>query len=174
MDSIDEIIEREGEEFTNRPSDRGGPTKYGITQRTLSKYLKRQATIEDVKNLNRSTARQIYTKLFIEPFNWLPTGKIRKFIEDYAVNSGQDDAIDALQYAAVTKRDGIAGPDTKSKTLNFINLDPDYFFNRLFNHRVHKLFKEAYDSEVAVFLLDHPKSQLHNLKGWIHRIIDFV
>ena len=35
---IKEIIRREGG-YVNHPNDRGGPTKYGVTHKTLSRYL---------------------------------------------------------------------------------------------------------------------------------------
>jgi len=34
---IYDLIEREGG-FSNHPADKGGPTKYGITQQTLSEW----------------------------------------------------------------------------------------------------------------------------------------
>ena len=36
MSLINEIINREGRKFTNLPADKGGPTKFGITQKTLT------------------------------------------------------------------------------------------------------------------------------------------
>ena len=53
--------------YVNHPNDRGGPTNMGVTQSTLSGYLGRPATIEDVKNLDQATARDVYKKLFFDP-----------------------------------------------------------------------------------------------------------
>jgi hypothetical protein len=53
--------------YVNHPNDRGGPTNMGVTQNTLSGYLGRPATIEDVKNLDQATARDVYKKLFFDP-----------------------------------------------------------------------------------------------------------
>ena len=50
--------------YVNHPSDRGGPTNMGVTQRTLSAYLGRPASIDDVKNLDRATARDIYKTMY--------------------------------------------------------------------------------------------------------------
>ena len=49
-DLIDDILRREGG-YVNHPADKGGPTNFGITQDTLSRYIGRQALISDVKNL---------------------------------------------------------------------------------------------------------------------------
>jgi lysozyme family protein len=57
---IDKVLEDEGEKFTNHPSDLGGPTKWGITQKALSAYLRRPATVEEVKQLTRAAAYLIY------------------------------------------------------------------------------------------------------------------
>ena len=35
---IEHIIQVEGHAYTNNPADRGGPTKYGITQRTFPEW----------------------------------------------------------------------------------------------------------------------------------------
>lgn len=55
---IDDIIRREGE-YVDHPNDRGGPTKYGITQKTLSQYLGYAAVKSDVQNLDIEVARAI-------------------------------------------------------------------------------------------------------------------
>lgn len=46
--------------YVNHPNDKGGPTNFGITIGTLSKWLGRKATIDDVKNLKKETALSIY------------------------------------------------------------------------------------------------------------------
>jgi hypothetical protein len=53
--------------YVNHPNDKGGPTNRGVTQATLSGYLGRPATIDDVKNLDEQTARDIYKTKFFDP-----------------------------------------------------------------------------------------------------------
>lgn len=36
---VDDILRREGSTFTDRPNDRGGPTKYGVTQTAWDDYV---------------------------------------------------------------------------------------------------------------------------------------
>ncbi len=66
---IDGILEREGEAFTNDPADSGGPTKWGVTLATLNDYFVsvfgRAATVEDVQNLSRTMAFDVYAKRYI-------------------------------------------------------------------------------------------------------------
>jgi lysozyme family protein len=46
--------------YVNHPADKGGPTNFGITIGTLSKWLGHQASIDEVKNLTKETALKIY------------------------------------------------------------------------------------------------------------------
>lgn len=71
MTTVDELIahtidEFEGEGFTNHPADRGGPTKFGITQATLSSFRGRPCSAEDVQALERDEAERCYRKIFFE------------------------------------------------------------------------------------------------------------
>lgn len=59
------IILREGTEYSDRPEDRGGPTKFGITIKTLARYRGLTATVQDVQELEVQEARAIYEKLYI-------------------------------------------------------------------------------------------------------------
>lgn len=63
---IDGVVARESDKYTNNPDDSGGPTKYGITQRTLSKYRRFPMTAADVQALTRSEAVAIYRWLFVD------------------------------------------------------------------------------------------------------------
>ena len=55
--------------YVNHPSDPGGATNMGITIGTLSRWLGRKASIEEVKNLTREVANQIYREYY-----WVPSG----------------------------------------------------------------------------------------------------
>lgn len=69
MKTVQEIIEHiitiEGEKYTNHPNDLGGPTKYGITQKALSAFLRRHATAQEVANLTRKDAFIIYYEEYV-------------------------------------------------------------------------------------------------------------
>lgn len=61
---INGILNREGDKYTDNPSDSGGATKWGITQATLSKVRGRPVTKDEVKALTRAEAYQIYYDIF--------------------------------------------------------------------------------------------------------------
>jgi lysozyme family protein len=75
--------------YTNHPNDPGGPTKYGITIFDVRKYYKSGATAEDVKELPKSVAADIYRKHYATPMRYddLPAG-VDYSVLDAAINSG--------------------------------------------------------------------------------------
>lgn len=64
MKIIDDLILREGG-FTNDPDDPGGPTKYGITQKTYSDFIGRPVTVDEMRDLTPEQAAAVYTKKYI-------------------------------------------------------------------------------------------------------------
>lgn len=85
---IDGILRVEGSKYTNHPSDRGGPTKYGITLQTLGEFRRRQATADDVKNLTESEARSIYTRRYIEAPRFDDVTKLHGAVGHEIVDAG--------------------------------------------------------------------------------------
>jgi lysozyme family protein len=105
---LDGIIRREGG-YADHPTDRGGPTKYGITIRTLADWREKPVTAEDVRALSEAEAREIYRTIYVAPFLKLDESPdVRPVLIDVAVNSGVMRAIgllaEARQQAIVTKR----------------------------------------------------------------------
>jgi lysozyme family protein len=58
-DLIDEVIAREGD-YSNHPADRGGPTRWGITQ----SIARANGYAGDMRALPRATAEAIYRRLY--------------------------------------------------------------------------------------------------------------
>lgn len=54
-----DIIQAEGTAYTNKPNDRGGPTKFGISQKGNP-----DLSTEEIKNLTPERARQLYTERY--------------------------------------------------------------------------------------------------------------
>lgn len=50
----------EGSTFTNDPKDKGGPTRYGVTQHALATYLGRDVTVEEVRDMTPELAKAVY------------------------------------------------------------------------------------------------------------------
>ena len=110
---IDGILRREGG-WVDHPADRGGPTKYGITLRTLSRWRGSRAIAEDVRSLTREQARRIYRRRYIEQpgFDRIEDPRLRVLIVDCGVHHGVSRAVRWLQKAAGVKVDGRCGPVT--------------------------------------------------------------
>ena len=105
MDRIDQIIHSmvakfEGTGYTNHPADRGGPTKYGITQRTYGEWLGKPVTPDQVKAMPWQHALAIYRERFWRGTNIdrLPEA-LQPVIFDMAVNHGPGAAVRLLQVA---------------------------------------------------------------------------
>jgi lysozyme family protein len=61
--AFDQVIIYEGG-YVNHPKDPGGPTNLGITQSTLSSYLGRRASVQEVRALTKAAVKPIYKKRF--------------------------------------------------------------------------------------------------------------
>ena len=107
-----DVIRREGG-YVHDPADRGGPTKYGITQRTLRGQA---VTAADVRRVTKADARAIYRRRYVdEPgFATLPDPLLAQVVDD-GVLSGPRQAVKDLQRAigGVTV-DGRLGPVTRA------------------------------------------------------------
>lgn len=115
---LDEVIAREGG-FVHHPADRGGPTKFGITQRTLSEWLGRPATVDEVRQLDEETAREIYVARYLAGprIDTLPPEIVGQ-VFDMAVNHGPRRAVRILQEVLglagwAVDVDGVIGPQTR-------------------------------------------------------------
>ena len=163
------IIHREGG-YINHPNDRGGPTKYGITQRTLSRYYGYNASIEDVKNLDKSVAYDIYERDYYRApgIDKIPE-QLQSIVTDASVLYGPRRAIKFLQNIVNEAAfgpiavDGALGPNTK-KTANiaYEEMGP-YFVNAYVEERI--MFCER--------IVANNPSQAVFLKGWTNRANKF-
>jgi lysozyme family protein len=95
---IEEVIAREGD-YVNHPADRGGPTRWGITEAVA----RPQGYAGDMRKLPREEAAAIYRRLY-----WLKPGydrvaglapEVAAELFDTAVNMGPDVATGFFQRA---------------------------------------------------------------------------
>jgi lysozyme family protein len=121
---LDMIIRNEGG-YVSNPADRGGPTNMGVTQATLSQYLGRQASIQDVKNLTMDQAKEIFARNYVSGprIDTLPAD-IVPVLADASVLFGPKRAIMFLQtvlnksgYGPVDV-DGVIGPISRQKVID--------------------------------------------------------
>lgn len=114
-DSLELMFGHEGG-YVNAKTDSGGPTKYGITHKTLASHRGvPSVTPEQVKALTISEAETIYRKSYWGPAGGdvLPLG-LDYAAFDFGVNSGPQRAVKTLQKVLGVKQDGWIGEGTLS------------------------------------------------------------
>lgn len=167
---IDEVLSKEGG-FVNHPADKGGATKYGITQRTLAKYLEKSVSVDEVKALDVETARDIYELRYYRAprIDRLPP-ELQPFLFDCAVNHGPRRAIKFLQlvcneagYGPLTV-DGLMGPKTKAQANACLEYLQQWMLLALIEER--QMF--------YLNIVDHNPQQQVFLKGWLKRAKSFL
>lgn len=112
-EALDLVFGHEGG-YSNVKTDSGGPTKYGITHKTLAAHRGvKSVTAEQVKNMTRKEAEEIYATGYWPQSggDLLPVG-LDYAAFDFGVNSGPYRAVTTLQKLVGTKVDGIVGPQT--------------------------------------------------------------
>jgi hypothetical protein len=101
--------------YTNDPHDRGGPTNFGITQADLTEWRGHDVSADDVKNMTKEEAREIYRSNYWNPMQCsdLPNG-IDLEVFDFGINAGPRRSIKMLQQVIGVTDDGSIGPITMS------------------------------------------------------------
>lgn len=163
QEAFKKILVVEGEIYTNRAADRGGPTKFGITQKTLEAWRNRPCTPKDVEFMLIGEAEEIYESMFWN-HNLLDQVKnetIADILFDQYVNRSPAGVTRQIQRALIgqgfkVEADGIIGV----QTINAINQADPVKFGVAF-------VKESQDFYVKICQKD--PSQLANLGGWINR-----
>jgi len=165
------IIANEGEKFVDDPKDRGGATKYGISQKFLKSALSRFRIVKNgiitsdiIKQLTYDQAATIYYWEFWQPskLEQLTSQKITNYIFDCCVNHGLSNGIRMAQRAilATTPRvpmidDGIIG----NGTVLAINAAPECLIAALRADRAAFMRAIVFDDI----------GQTSNLRGWLNR-----
>ena len=149
--AIEVILKHEGG-FVDHPSDPGGRTNFGISQRSYPDV--------DIKNLTRQGAKEIYKKDYWNPLKLylIDNANICLDIFDVAVNSGRSRAVKMAQKLVGTKEDGGMGVIT-AKAINEYKGDfvKDYKHSR-------KIFYEH-------LVKSNPKFKVF-IRGWLKRVDD--
>jgi lysozyme family protein len=161
---LNDVLEREGwPKYTEHPHDRGGPTKGGITIRTLEQWRQRRVTRQELERLPKNEALAILERRYVDSngINKIQNRVLREQVIDNAVLSGPVLAAKDLQTVLDVDVDGIIG--TKTLTA-LIAQDQEYISNKLAVVRSLRL---------ARFVQKNPK-QLTFLVGWLRRTLGFV
>lgn len=162
-DIIDQIIRREGSVYTDDPSDKGGPTKYGITLATLSASRGHACGPADVQALSEDEARQIYHQNFVvAPGFWrINDLNLCGLLVDCGVNHGPGTAIRWLQDAIGVTRDGNLGRTTATLANSG---NSKILFGKILCARI----------KFYTGMADRDSSQAKFETGWMNRCCEFV
>ncbi|MDY7116589.1 glycosyl hydrolase 108 family protein [Halomonas sp. SSL-5] len=172
---IDEVIDREGG-YVNHPADRGGPTRYGITEAVAREHGYRG----DMRELPIETAAEIYAARYWHP-NRLErivtlSGSLAVYMFDYGVHSGTGrPARDLQRLLNVLNRqerdyddiavDGMVGPATLAALRAYLQTrGPDGM----------TVLAESLNSLRKAFLVElseNRESQEAFTYGWLHRVL---
>lgn len=107
-----QIYKHEGG-YVDHPRDPGGATNMGITHITLSRWRGKPVTKQDVRNLTKAEADEIYRANYWNPIkgDQLPGG-VDFSVMDFGVNSGTGRSARYLQAVVGAAQDGVIGPKT--------------------------------------------------------------
>ena len=102
--AVDMVLKHEGG-YVDDPSDPGGRTKYGISQRSYQGL--------DIRSITKDDAREIYKRDYWDRIRGddLPT-PVAIVAFDMAVNAGSRTASKMVQRAVKADQDGVIGPAT--------------------------------------------------------------
>lgn len=114
--ALEIVLAHEGG-WSKHPADPGGATMKGVTLRTYSDFLGRQATEAELRAIPDSHLQQIYSGGYWHPLkgDHLPSG-VDLVAFDAAVNSGPARSARWLQQALKVPQDGRVGPVTLQAT----------------------------------------------------------
>lgn len=159
MPSINDIITKEIKTegaATNDPTDKGGPTAFGISKTANPEAWKNGAPTE-------AQARAIYHSKYVDApgFGAIKDSAIQWQIIDYSINSGSVPAVRRLQEILKVPVDGICGPSTIT-ALELRN--PKEVNNLLVAARI-KMICE---------IVQKNQTQIKYLLGWCNRALSFI
>lgn len=151
--AFDILLKHEGG-FSDHPADRGGKTRYGITEAVAREVGYRG----DMRELPLDLAKRIYRDRYWDAVRAeeLPEA-VRYAVFDAAVNSGPRQAALWLQRAVGVKDDGIIGPQTLAAVRA---TDPQALLRRMLSARLR-------------FMTDLPTWPTFG-RGWARRIADLM
>jgi len=148
--------------YADDPLDRGGKTKYGVTESLARRY----GYEGDMKDLSIDFAKMVYKKEFWDKMRLdeIESDKLKRLIFDAGINHGQGRAVRFAQkaYNTLSERtitvDGIIG----SQTINAVNsypyeLDLAYWY-------------VAIRSNYFKAIVDNDDSQKRFIRGWGRRV----
>lgn len=159
---LDDVLAREGG-YVDVPQDRGGCTNMGITRQTLHDWRGVPVTCEDVKNLTRTEALEIYRELYVTRpgFELIRDVRLRALLIDFGVHSGPRTAIRALQRVIGAEADGRIGRETLAK------------IQTVSAPEIYRIVLQSRVLYLADLLRRDPTQRVF-AAGWFRRMADFL
>lgn len=171
-DIIESILRREGSTYTHDPADRGGSTKYGVTQRSWDDYIAHDpanAPTRTVDSLTRDMAIKFYSDSFVEPLAFITNVYLRELVIDSAIQHGPIRAIKWLQAAAETTVDGVIGDGTRAAVNPISDSLADTEWQLHIYHQMLKTRIRFYGE-----IITRDPTQARFAAGWMNRVVEFV
>lgn len=111
-ESLKAILKHEGG-YVNHPSDPGGRTNLGVTQKVWEEWVGKAVGESEMRALTPATVAPMYRKKYWDAVKAddLPDG-LDYLMFDFAINAGPGRAIKTMQKAIGTTPDGAIGPKT--------------------------------------------------------------
>ena len=134
------LLEHEGG-YVNNVHDKGGMTNLGVTKRVYDKWIGRESTEQEMRDLTPDDVAPIYKKNYWDRVKGdsLPSG-LDWACFDWAVNSGSGRPAKAVQRAVGATQDGAIG----NQTLGLIaEKDPKFIIDYVYT--VRQAFYESLD-----------------------------
>lgn len=187
MDFFDDVaketLDLEGD-YSDVKGDRGGRTKYGVTEKTFKKAIEEGTItgIEDISELTVDHAKTIYRAMYWTPIMLEKIGhkQIAGEIFDTAVNMGTIQAVYiaqlSLDYLGENiVLDGIMGPNTVGLINKWAKRDPRAFF-KVLNGFQFVVYACLVDENLIDLLKSRITGDSYQQKfaaGWMQRIQDY-
>jgi len=137
---LEMLLHHEGG-YVNNVHDKGGMTNLGVTKRVYDKWIDRESTEEEMRNLTPEDVAPIYKKNYWDRVkgDLLPSGlDWACFV--WAVNSGSGRPAKAVQRAVGATVDGAIGKNTIALVME---KDPEFIIDYVYT--VRKSFYEGLD-----------------------------
>jgi len=163
--ALDRVLIAEGyDRFTNHPQDRGGPTKWGVTQARYAEFLGRAASIDDVRAMPKEHAVEIYKIYYWDAMNLdlIKSEILAMILFDQGVNRGPVTAMRSLQatlnrdFGKTVSEDGKLGPITVEAIESVDELDLKF------------KYLQAAQLAYASIVANNPTQSVF-IRGWMNR-----
>ena len=137
---LEMLLHHEGG-YVNDSRDSGGMTNLGVTKKVYDKWIDRESTEQEMRDLTPDDVAPIYKKNYWNRVKGdsLPSG-LDWACFDWAVNSGSGRPAKAVQRAVGAEPDGAIGPQTLGLIME---KDPEFIIDYVYI--VRKAFYEGLD-----------------------------